>query len=442
MIPKTSKTSKTSSPGRTGAVLVGLLIAASTLAPRDARSDEGEAQAEAQASFDLSAVQGILSIQQLDGWLLYDYRGLNPIALELIEPRGAPSRRWFYLIPARGQPLALIHRVDAASFEHVPGRKAVYATYGDLERGLTSMLRGKRRIAMEYSPRARLPSLSRVDAGTIELVRSKRVKVRSSADLVQLTKALWGPDGRLSHYVAAHHLEELRKAALDYVARRIKRGKPVTERDVQKYLLRGYQVRGLLGPAPVVAAGANTADPQYVPSRERNAAINKGDLVLIDMWVKVESDKRPIVANTTWMAYVGETVPKRHAEAFTVAAAARNAALALIRDRITRRRAIKGFEVDRQARNVIAEAGHGDKFPHRTGHSIDTNVHGSGTNLDDYETRDTRSLVSGAGFSISPGIYFPGEFGVRTEINVYLGPEGVEVTTPAQDAITAILTGK
>jgi len=420
------------------ALLVVVAMIAASSSP-DAWAQDGEGPT---TNFDLGAVQGILAIQQLDGWLLYDYQGQNPIARELVAPEGEPSRRWFYLIPDEGEPMLLIHQVDAANFEQVAGRKAVYATYSELEKGLESMLRRRKRIAMEYSPKAALPALSRVDAGTIEMIRSRRVKVQSSADLVQFAKSLWGPEGRMSHYVAAHHLEELRKGALAFVADKISQRKQVTERDVQRYLLRGYRIRGLLGPPPVVAAGKHTADPYYVPKRDSETPIAEGDLLLIEMWAKVKPTRknpRSIFADITWIAYVGTEVPSKYVAAFAAVAQARDQALELVTSRARRRRAIKGYEVDRLARKVLTDAGHGTLFVHRTGHSIDTDVHGAGANLDDYETRDSRNLVIGSGFSIAPGIYFPDDFGVRAEINVYIAPTGVEVTTPKQDAITAIL---
>ncbi|MCG8418150.1 MAG: M24 family metallopeptidase [Proteobacteria bacterium] len=426
-----------SNPGLVVAAAVLVLLGAAPASAQQQFDDPSQQQSDDPSGFDLDALQGILAIQQLDGWLLYDYQQQNPIAGELVDPRGKPARRWFYLIPARGKPVALVHTTDVSSFEHVPGRRVVYETHGQFAKGLAKVLKGRKRLAMEYSPMAALPSLSRVDAGTIELVRSSGVTVRSSAELVQFTKALWGPEGRLTHYVAAHHLDELRKKALDFVARRIRGGETVTESDVQQLIAHGYQIRGLVGPPPVVAAGKHTADPNHESSQD--SIIEKGALLLIAMAVKVDKGKRAIYAQTTWMAYVGASVPGNYTEVFEVVTRARDAALDLLRDRVRRRRAVKGFEVDRRARTVIDKAGHADKFVHPTGHSLDTDVRGAGGNLDDYETRDTRNLVAGSGFSIAPGIYLKAEFGMRAEINVYLGRTGVEVTTSRQEAITAIL---
>ena len=402
--------------------------------PRDTAPD-------ARFGLQIEAVQGVLAVQRLDGWLLYDRQGQNPIALELVAPvGGATMHRWFYLIPAEGEPVALVHRAEWTRFEHVPGRKIQYGDHRELEDELGTMLRGLRKIAMEYSPKAALPAMSRVDAGTVELVRAqRRVRVRSSADLIQLTKSLWSTEARLSHHVAVHHLISLRKSALAYVAAQIEEGTPVTEHDVQRFLLRGYEVRGLEGPPPVVAAGANAADPLYQPTMQGAASIERGDLLLIDMAARVAGNGQSIYANTAWMAYVGERVPERLAKAFAAVAQARDAALALVQERVRRRRVIKGYEVDREARRVLDEAGYGEVFLHRTGHSLDTELQGGGANLDDYESRDTRALMVGAGFSIEPGIYIRGELGMRTSINVHVELRGVAVTTPQQTEITAIL---
>ncbi len=395
------------------------------------------AEGEARSHFNLGAVQGLLAVQQLDGWLLYENRGQNPIADGLVNPAGEPSRRWFYLIPAQGEPIALVHKVDLDSFRDIPGRKLSYAGHGDLQKSLATMLKGFKQVAMEYSPKAALPDLSRVDAGTVELVRARGVKIVSSAELVQIANSVWGKTGRRSHYVAAHHLSKLRQATLAYITRELRRGKSVTELDVQKFIEQGYAMRGLTGPAPIVAAGAHTANPSYLPTEDSARPLEPGDLLVIEMRARLAKGKRPIFAETTWMAYLGSEVPPQYANAFAVVVRARDAALRLVRERTKRHRAIRGYEVDRRAREVIDKAGHGDKFLHRTGHSLDTNPHSSGVGLDDYETRDRRVLMTGAGFAIRPGIYLS-EFGVRTGVTIHVGRRGVEVTAPAQKSISAL----
>jgi Xaa-Pro aminopeptidase len=397
---------------------------------------------------DISAVQGLLAVQSLDGWLLYDRSGQNPIAHKLVAPIGSPSRAWFYWIPENGEPTALVHQSEAASFAHLAGKRVTYAGYRDLGKQLKALLgtgpvkKGakakKLTIAMEYSPGGQVPSMSKVDAGTIELVKGLGVTIKSSEGLVQFTKALWGPEGRVQHYIAVHHLTELRKDALAWLARQISEGKKVTELDVQQRIVRGMQVRDIEGPPPVVAAGAHTADPYYVPTSDRSAEIKQGDLVLVSLAARTTTEDG-IYAAATWVAYVGATVPERMASAFEVVALARDEAIALITDRTKRRRAVRGSDVDQAARKFIEKANLGDRFVHRTGHALDTDLQGAAADIDDYEVKDNRNLVVGSGFTIGPGVYFDGEYGVRAEVSAYLALGGLEVTTPKQEQIEALL---
>jgi Xaa-Pro aminopeptidase len=394
--------------------------------------------APARTGLDLPSIQGLLAVQRLDGWLLFDRDGVNPIARALVKPEGRPERSWFYLLPATGtEPALLCHASDAASFKNVAGKKLTYGGYRDLDKQLRVLLKGKRTLAMEYAGKGGIPSQSRVDAGTLERVRALRITVKSSASLVQFTKSVWGEAGRKTHAVAVHHLTELRKDALGFIAKQIGAGEPVSERDVQLRLLKGMAMRGLVGPAPVVAAGANTADPRYVPSATRSNAIVKGDLVILSLAARLDQDGA-IYAATTWVAYVGDLVPERMIKAFDIVVLARDEAIALVTDRAKRRRAVQGFEVDAAARAFIEKAGYGDQFVHRTGHSIDSDLYGGGADLDDLEIKDTRALTIGSGFTVGPGVY-TGDFGVRTEVCAYFGPDAVEVTTPVQDQIEKLL---
>jgi Xaa-Pro dipeptidase len=387
---------------------------------------------------DIEAVQGLLAVQSLDGWLLYDRDGQNPIAHKVVGPDGSPSRAWFYWIPASGDPTLLCHQSETASFDAVAGKKVTYAGYRDLSKSLKAMLKKKKNVAMEYSANAAVPSISRVDAGTIALVQALGVKVKSSSGLVQFTKALWGPEGRKQHYVAVHNLTEMRKDALSWLAKKVSGGKTVTELDVQEKIIKAMKMRGLEGPPPVVAAGVHTADPYYVPTEASSATIVEGDLVVISIAART-SEEHGIYAATTWVAYVGDAVPERMASAFEVVSLARDEAIALITDKVKRRRAVKGSEVDGAARKFLEKANLADKFTHRTGHSMDSDLQGSAADLDDYEVKDTRTLVTGSGFTIGPGVYFDGEFGVRAEVSAYLGTKGLEVTTPKQEHIEALL---
>lgn len=387
---------------------------------------------------DLGAVQGLLAVQRLDGWLLFDRDGENPIANHLVAPDGHPQRAWFYLIPARGEPIALVHVAEQRSFEHLPGKKLTYLGYRDLDKQLRAMLRGMHSVAVEYSPMATVPNVSRVDAGTLELIRAAGVTVRPSATLVQFTKAMWGDAGRTEHYVAVHDIVELRKEALAFLAKRLRAGAPVTEYDVQQQIVHGMTVRGLVGPPPVVAAGVDTADPYYVPTAARTRQIAQGDLIVISLAAKVDKPEG-IYAAQTWCAIAARTVPDDIEKLFQTVSLARDQALALIADRSHKHRPITGAEVDDATRAFIKKAGMIDHVMHRTGHSIDSDLQGGGADLDDFEVKDTRSLTPGTGFTVGPGLYVQGQYGVRSEVSVYLSPAGPEVTTPAQDDVETLL---
>lgn len=387
---------------------------------------------------DLTAVQGLLAVQRLDGWLLYDRDGSNPIAVRLVSPDGHPQRAWFYMIPARGEPVALVHVSERTLFDKLPGKKLTYLGYRDLGKQVAQLLKGVKSIAIEYSAKAAVPNISRVDAGTVELIRAAGVAVRSSDTLVQFTKAIWGDAGRTSHYVAVHHLVELRKDALAFIVQRLQAHQPVTEYEVQQRIMHGMVVRGLAGPPPVVAAGVNTADPYYVPTAAKTAPINQGDLVVLGIAVKVDKPEG-IYAAQTWCAVADKTVPEAIAKAFNTVSLARDQALVLITDRSRKMRPVTGAEVDDATRAFFKKAAVADQVMHRTGHSIDNDLQGGGADLDDFEVKDTRILTPGTGFTVGPGLYFPGQFGVRSEVSVYLSPSGPEVTTPAQDDVEALL---
>ncbi len=391
---------------------------------------------------DVSAVQGLLAVQRLDGWLLFDRDGANPIARRLVAPDGNPTRPWFYMIPAKGQPVALVHDAEKRSFEHLPGTKLSYKGYRDFDTQLKALLKGRGTVALEYSPKANVPSVSRVDAGTLEMIRAAGVQVRSSDTLVQYTKAIWGEPGRTAHHIAVHHLTELRKESLAFVAKQLAANQIVTEYDLQQRLTKGITMRGLSGPAPVVAAGINTADPYYVPNAAKNARISRGDLIVISLAAKVDKPEG-IFAAHTWVAVADTSVRDDIKKAFETVTLARDAALAVIVDRTRKNRPVTGAEVDQATRAFIKKAGMVDKVMHRTGHSMDTDLQGGGADLDDYEVKDSRILTAGTGFTVGPGLYFKtsaGSFGVRTEVSVYLSTIGPEITTPSQDYIETLLT--
>jgi Xaa-Pro aminopeptidase len=387
---------------------------------------------------DVGTVQGLLAVQRLDGWLLYDRDGSNPIASRLVAPDGHPQRAWFYMIPARGEPIALVHNSEARNFEHLPGKKLTYLGYRDLQKQLGALLKGVKSVAVEYSPKAAVPNVSRVDAGTLEMIRAAGVTVQPSETLVQYTKAIWGDAGRTAHYVAVHHITELRKEALAFVAKQLAAHEPVSEYDVQQRLVHGITMRGLVGPPPVVAAGVNTADPYYVPTAAKTSPIQLGDVIVISLAAKIDKPEGIYVAQT-WVAVADKVVPDRIAKAFETVSLARDQAIVLVTDRTKKHRSVTGAEVDQATRAFIKKAGVADQVMHRTGHSIDNDLQGGGADLDDFEVKDTRILTPGTGFTVGPGLYFPGQFGVRSEVSVYLAPSGPEVTTPAQDYVEALL---
>ena len=387
---------------------------------------------------DVAAVQGLLAVQRLDGWLLFDRDGENPIAKQLVAPDGHPTHAWFYLVAAQGSPTALFHISEAKSFEKLPGKKIAYEGYRDFDKALKEALKGVRTVALEYSPKASVPAVSRIDAGTLEVIRAVGVQVKSSDTLVQYTKAMWGDAGRTAHHVAAHHLVELRKEALNWLAMKIAQGTPVTEYDVQQRLAHGMTMRGLVGPPPMVAAAANTADPYYAPTAAKTRPISRGDLIVVTVAGKLDKPDG-IFAEHTWLAVADTVVAAPIASAFALARQARDAALAQITARSVKHRPITGAEVDDATRALIKKAGMGDKIMHRTGHSLDNDLQGSGADLDDFETKDTRILLPGTGFTVGPGLYFAGSFGVRAEVSAYLAPGGPEITTPAQDEIETLL---
>lgn len=386
---------------------------------------------------DLITIQGLLAVQRLDGWLLFDRDGENPIASRLVSPDGHPTRPWFYLLPSKGEPALLVHTAELRSFDHVKGKKLTYQGHRDLPGQLKALLKGQRTVAIEYSAKASVPSVSRVDAGTVELIRAAGVQVRSSETLVQFTKAIWGDAGRTAHYVAVHHLVEMRKDALAYAAKLLATGTQVTEYDLQQRLTRALTMRGLVGTPPVVAAGANTADPYYVPSAAKTAPIKRGDLIVISLAAKIDKPEG-IWAAQTWVAVADVAVPAVYAKAFDVASLARDQGVVLIADRNAKRRPVTGADVDNAVRGFLEKAGYKDRILHRTGHSIDNDFQGGGADLDNFEVRDTRILTPGTGFTVGPGLYFAGEFGVRSEVSVFFAPSGPEITTPAQNEIEAL----
>ncbi|MEK6695266.1 MAG: M24 family metallopeptidase, partial [Nitrospirota bacterium] len=366
----------------------------------------------------ISAIQQALRDAGLDGWLFYDFRGSDPLAARILklDPTRHMTRRWYYLIPAKGTPTKILHKIEPHSLDDVPGESRLYLSWQEqhahLKRALASLGQAPK-VCMQYSPMNAIPYISRVDAGTIELVRSFGVDVATSADLVQRFEAVWTDEQYASHCQAAAALRQIVDEAFGRVRHEIACDATFTERDLQQDILARIAARGMHTYAPpIAAANAHAADPHYSPPAQGSAPIRTGDLVLIDLWAK-NTAPGSMYGDITWTGFVGESVPARHAEVFAIVAAARDAAIAFVRQEVGAGRFPCGGDVDDVCRRVIREAGYGDRFIHRTGHSIGEEVHGNGANIDNLETQDNRRLLPRTCFSIEPGIYLPGDFGIR-----------------------------
>lgn len=389
-------------------------------------------------AFDVKEVQGVLRQQNIDAWLIYDFRGLNAIVRELFHLEGhLITRRWFFCIPQSGEPILLAHRIEEKNFPPLPGEMRFYAGLQELEAQLARLLKGSKRVAMEYSPRCAIPTVSYVDAGMYEMVSGLVPEIISSANLVQYFTCRWSDEQLASHKEAAAVLHRTQQAAFEMIQRELSAGKRISEYDVQQLIVRDLTSAGLTAAAePIVAVNANASNPHYAPSASRSSEIRKNDVILIDLWAK-KTTPRAVYADITWMGYAGTTPPEKVQHVYNTAVAARDAGVEFIRESVKRGETIQGYRVDEVVRNVITEAGYGDYFFHRTGHSLGVEDHGNGVNIDSYETRDLRDIIPGVGFSIEPGIYLP-EFGVRTEINVYFGEHGPEIHTPSQQQLTLL----
>ena len=394
------------------------------------------------SALDIGAVQAALRSQGLDGWLLYDFRGSNAIAADVAgvgrEGGHLATRRWYYLIPASGEPRGLVHAIESHVLAHLPGMTDRYAGRTQLESGLQRLLQGQRRVAMEYSPGCSIPYVSRVDAGTVELVRQFGVEVASSGDLIQQFSAVWHEPEIASHVAASEKLYRIKDRAFDEAARRISDGVATTEYQIQQLMARWFAEEGLVSDsAPVVAAERNAGDPHYLPTSEATRTIGRDEVLLLDLWGKLEQSGA-VFADITWVGYTGRQIPERIAQAFAAVRGARDAAIDLVQQRIRSGQEIRGFEVDRASMAVLRGAGYADAILHRTGHSLGETVHGNGVNMDDFETHDDRRLLLGTGFTVEPGVYFA-DFGIRSEINMIVRDREATVTGPRQSEVLALL---
>jgi Xaa-Pro dipeptidase len=390
-------------------------------------------------SLDIKEMQKDLRAAGLDGWLFYDFRGRDPIALRLLQLReGMRTRRWFYFVPAKGAPRKLLHKIESAALENLPGGALYYAGHAELRANLKKLLAGAKRVAMQYSPKNEIPYVAMVDAGTIELVRAAGPKVASSADLVQKYEACWTAEQLASHREAGAAIDRIISDAFALAARSVREKKKITEYDLKKFILREFAAAGIVTPdGPDVAVGAHASDPHYGPTAEKSAEIREGDFLLLDVWGKTKT-AGSVYYDVTWVGYLGARVPEKYAKVFKVVREARDAAVELIRSRVAAGKALQGWEVDKAARKVIEAAGYGKYFFHRTGHNIGEVIHGNGANMDGLETHDVRRLIPLTCTSVEPGIYLK-DFGIRSEVDVYIGEREAFVTGAVQTEVLALL---
>ena len=386
----------------------------------------------------IPAVQRALKKDGLDGWLLYDFHGSNPIATRLTDLAASnkmATRRWYYLVPAEGAPRGLVHAIERHNLDGLPGEKRPYAGREQLASGLKELLHGMKRVAMEYSPGNAIPYVSRVDAGTVEAVRQLGVDVVSSGDLVQRFEAVWSDEALTTHRTASERLYRIKDRAFQLLSERAGRG--LTEFDLQQAMVGWFSDEGLVTDSPpCVAAQENSGNPHYQPTNAVTRSIGANELVLLDLWGKLKAPGA-VFADITWMGFTGSAVPDKYARVFAAARDGRDAGVEAVKRAVGEGRELRGYEVDRATRDVIDRAGYGAQFIHRTGHSLGQEVHGNGAHMDDYETHDERRLIAGTGFTIEPGIYSQ-EFGVRTEVNMFVGEGTAEVTGPMQTEIAPL----
>lgn len=387
----------------------------------------------------LAAIQQALRDEKLDGWLFFDHHIRDPLAYRVLDfqaPR-IPTRRWYYLIPANGEPRKLVHQIEAGMLDDLPGTKATYSSWSRQVYGLTTLLDGCKRVAMQYSPQCAVPYVAMVDAGTVELIRGQGVEVETSANLVQIFEAKWTQDKLDSHMEAGKLVDEIRRAAFVEIGDLLRGRETVTEYRIKTFILDAFERAGLFTDhGPIVGVNANASNPHYEPEQDACDVIKQNDVVLIDLWAKLN---RPgaVYYDITWTGYTGEEIPSEVERVFSIVAGARDAAVAKVQNTIGAGLPLCGYEVDDACRGYIREHGMADYFIHRTGHSIGEDVHGSGANMDNLETHDERRVIPWTCFSVEPGLYLPA-FGVRSEVNVFVGDRDARVTGELQKELVRI----
>ncbi len=387
---------------------------------------------------DLSAIQQALRERKIDAWLFYDHHHRDPISYRVLGlPDGLMvTRRWYYLIPAKGEPTKLVHKIEAGHLDSLPGTKKQYAGWQELFDGLKQMLAAHRDVAMQYSPNNTVFTISMVDAGTADMIRGLGKNIVSAADLIAQFEATLTDEQIKSHFAARDVIDAVTAEAFKEIGRRVRNG-GTHEHDIQEFFMEAFQRENMVtDDPPVVAVNANSANPHYGPSATHPVPIREGDLVLLDVWAK-KNTPTAVYYDITWMGFVGNAPSDRQREVFKIVREARDIGIKTVQDAVAAQRPIAGWEVDRAVRGHIRKANYGDYFIHRTGHSIGAEVHSNGANMDDLEIHDERRILPNSLFSIEPGIYLP-EFGVRLEVNVLVRPGSAEVTGRIQEEIVTI----
>jgi Xaa-Pro dipeptidase len=387
----------------------------------------------------LADIQQEIRSQKLDGWLFFDHHLRDPLAYRVLglAPPKAPTRRWYYLIPAQGEPAGVEHRIERGMLGSLPGERIPYSTWTEQVAGIRKLTSGLKRIAMQYSPMCAVPYVSMVDGGTVELVRSQGVEVVSSAELIQVFEARWTPAGLESHLEAGKVVDRVRGEAFALIRERTRNNAPLEEVEVMKFVRGRFAQFGLVTDSgPIVGVNANASNPHYEPSDTVTSPIRRGDWVLLDMWAKLD-DPRAMYYDITWTGFCGDQPTDEMRNVFAVVTGARDAGIRRVQDAVAGGETLRGFEVDDAVRGFIESRGYGAFFTHRTGHSIGADVHGNGANMDNFETHDDRRVMPWSCFSIEPGVYLPA-FGVRSEINMFVGDREARVTGEMQREIALL----
>lgn len=390
---------------------------------------------------DLQKIQTAIKSLGVDGWLFFDFHNRDHLGLKIlgIDPHAMSTRRWYYFIPATGEPVKLAHRVEPTKLDHLPGKKMLYSSWRELHANLKGILGTPSRIAMQCSPMNAIPYVSIVDGGTIELVKSFGHEIASSADLVQQFEALLDEKAVRSHFKAGKLIDKILDEAFNEVRKSLRNKKYKTEFEIEQFIEKRFKANGLITDDPlIVGTNGHPANPHFAPTLKNSKKIKPGDKLLIDLWAKFDKPGS-IYYDITWCAFVGDNPPEEYVTAFHAVRDARRAGFKFLSDRVNSGKQVAGWEVDDVCRNVVNEAGYGEYFTHRTGHSIGEEVHGNGANIDNFETQDTRMLVPGCLFSLEPGIYLEGKMGVRSELNVFIDNSNkAKITGREQDELVLI----